>query len=39
MLVVGENAGAHISSYSSEFQHEFVQLLSRRCVMLLIVKF
>jgi len=30
MLVVGENAGKHISNYSSEFQHDFVQLLSRR---------
>lgn len=30
MLVVGENAGRHISDFSSEFQHEFVQLLSRR---------
>ncbi|THH07276.1 hypothetical protein EW145_g3503 [Phellinidium pouzarii] len=30
MLVVGENAGAHISNYSSEFQHDFVTLLSRR---------
>lgn len=30
MLVVGENAGKHISDYSSEFQSEFVKLLSRR---------
>ena len=30
MLVVGENAGKHISDYSSEFQGEFVKLLSRR---------
>ncbi|KAI5123141.1 hypothetical protein M0805_000844 [Coniferiporia weirii] len=30
MLVVGENAGTHISSYSSEFQSDFVTLLSRR---------
>ncbi|KAH8113493.1 domain of Kin17 curved DNA-binding protein-domain-containing protein [Phellopilus nigrolimitatus] len=30
MLVVGENAGAHISNYSSEFQSDFVTLLSRR---------
>ncbi|OCH91601.1 hypothetical protein OBBRIDRAFT_803149 [Obba rivulosa] len=30
MLVVGENAGRHISDFSSEFQHDFVQLLSRR---------
>jgi len=30
MLVVGENAGRHISDYSSQFQHDFVQLLSRR---------
>lgn len=31
MLVVGENAGRHIADYSSQFQHDFVQLLSRRC--------
>ncbi|KAF9222985.1 hypothetical protein BS17DRAFT_735161 [Gyrodon lividus] len=30
MLVVGENAGRHIADFSSQFQHEFVQLLSRR---------
>jgi len=30
MLVVGENAGRHISDFSSEFQSEFVTLLSRR---------
>jgi len=30
MLVVGEHAGRHIASYSSQFQHDFVQLLSRR---------
>lgn len=30
MLVVGESAGRHISDFSSEFQHDFVQLLSRR---------
>ncbi|KAF8651936.1 hypothetical protein AX16_004580 [Volvariella volvacea WC 439] len=30
MLVVGENAGAHISNFSAEFQSEFVKLLSRR---------
>ncbi|KAJ7069951.1 domain of Kin17 curved DNA-binding protein-domain-containing protein [Mycena amicta] len=30
MLVVGENAGRHISNYSQEFQSEFVRLLSRR---------
>jgi len=30
MLVVGENAGKHIADYSAEFQHAFVQLLSRR---------
>jgi len=30
MLVVGENAGKHISDFSAEFQHTFVQLLSRR---------
>ncbi|PPR05371.1 hypothetical protein CVT24_007985 [Panaeolus cyanescens] len=30
MLVVGENAGSHISSFSAEFQSEFVSLLSRR---------
>jgi len=30
MLVVGENAGRHIADYSSQFQHDFVQLLSRR---------
>lgn len=32
MLVVGENAGRHISDFSSQFQSEFVALLSRRCV-------
>ncbi|KAG1889710.1 domain of Kin17 curved DNA-binding protein-domain-containing protein [Suillus fuscotomentosus] len=30
MLVVGENAGRHIADFSSQFQHDFVQLLSRR---------
>jgi len=30
MLVVGENAGKHISDFSSTFQSEFVSLLSRR---------
>lgn len=30
MLVVGEHAGRHIADYTSRFQHEFVQLLSRR---------
>ncbi|TFK27596.1 hypothetical protein FA15DRAFT_701799 [Coprinopsis marcescibilis] len=30
MLVVGENAGAHIAGFSSQFQSEFVSLLSRR---------
>jgi len=30
MLVVGENAGRHISDFSSQFQSEFVSLLSRR---------
>lgn len=30
MLVVGEHAGSHIASFSAEFQHDFVQLLSRR---------
>ncbi|KZV67172.1 hypothetical protein PENSPDRAFT_744554 [Peniophora sp. CONT] len=30
MLVVGENAGRHISDFSSQFQSEFVALLSRR---------
>lgn len=30
MLVVGESAGKHIADYSSQFQHDFVQLLSRR---------
>ncbi|EMD40233.1 hypothetical protein CERSUDRAFT_112426 [Gelatoporia subvermispora B] len=30
MLTVGENAGRHIADFSSQFQHEFVQLLSRR---------
>jgi DNA/RNA-binding protein KIN17 len=30
MLVVGENAGRHISDYSQQFQHDFVQMLSRR---------
>src|ERR1700685_4574564 len=32
MLVVGENAGRHISDFSSQFQGEFVAVLSRRCV-------
>ncbi|KAF8887158.1 domain of Kin17 curved DNA-binding protein-domain-containing protein [Infundibulicybe gibba] len=30
MLVVGEHAGKHISNFSSQFQSEFVALLSRR---------
>lgn len=30
MLVVGESAGRHIADYSSQFQHDFVQLLSHR---------
>ncbi|KIP02670.1 hypothetical protein PHLGIDRAFT_130609 [Phlebiopsis gigantea 11061_1 CR5-6] len=30
MLTVGENAGRHIADFSSQFQHDFVQLLSRR---------
>ncbi|KAG6889496.1 hypothetical protein C0995_000662 [Termitomyces sp. Mi166 len=30
MLVVGENAGKHISDFSMRFQSEFVSLLSRR---------
>ena len=30
MLVVGENAGRHIADFSTQFQHDFVQLLSRR---------
>ncbi|KAK4057453.1 hypothetical protein OIO90_001522 [Microbotryomycetes sp. JL221] len=30
MLVVGESAGKHIADYTSRFQQEFVQLLSRR---------
>ena len=30
LLLIGENAGQHISNFSSEFQHDFVQLLSRR---------
>jgi len=30
MLVVGENAGRHIADFSSQFQYDFVQLLSRR---------
>ncbi|KAI9508412.1 domain of Kin17 curved DNA-binding protein-domain-containing protein [Russula earlei] len=30
MIVVGENAGRHISDFSAQFQSEFVQLLSRR---------
>lgn len=30
MLVVGENAGRHIADFSSQFQHDFVTLLSRR---------
>ena len=35
MLVVGESAGRHISDFSSQFQGEFVALLSRRCVLVL----
>lgn len=34
MLVVGENAGRHISDFSSTFQSEFVTLLSRRYVLI-----
>ena len=30
MLVVGENASSHIQSFSSQFQSEFVAVLSRR---------
>ncbi|KAG6330553.1 hypothetical protein ID866_8536 [Astraeus odoratus] len=30
MLVVGEHAGRKIADFSSQFQHDFVQLLSRR---------
>ncbi|CAL1712197.1 unnamed protein product [Somion occarium] len=30
MLAVGESAGRHIADYSQQFQHDFVQLLSRR---------
>ncbi|KAI0769099.1 domain of Kin17 curved DNA-binding protein-domain-containing protein [Trametes elegans] len=30
MLVVGESAGKHIADFSGQFQHDFVQLLSRR---------
>ena len=30
MLVVGESAGKHIADFSSQFQFDFVQLLSRR---------
>ncbi|KNZ78503.1 KIN17-like protein [Termitomyces sp. J132] len=33
MLVVGENAGRHISDFSMTFQSEFVSLLSRRRVL------
>lgn len=32
MLVVGENAGKHIATYSSQFQSEFVAMWSRRSV-------
>ena len=32
MLVVGESAGRHIHDYSMQFQHDFVQLVSRRYV-------
>lgn len=35
MLAVGENASSHINNYSMEFQHDFVQLLSRRYVVLI----
>jgi DNA/RNA-binding protein KIN17 len=31
MLVVGEHAGKHITNFSTQFQSEFVALLSRRC--------
>ena len=34
MLVVGESAGKHIKDYSSQFQGEFVGLMSRRQVYL-----
>ena len=34
MLVVGESAGKHIEGYSSQFQSEFVAMLSRRYVLL-----
>ncbi|EJU03364.1 hypothetical protein DACRYDRAFT_65586 [Dacryopinax primogenitus] len=30
MLVIGQNANRHIADYSSQMQHDFVQLLSRR---------
>ncbi|KAI5980916.1 hypothetical protein EDD15DRAFT_2392356 [Pisolithus albus] len=30
MLVVGEHAERHIANFSSQFQHDFIQLLSRR---------
>ncbi|KAF9645700.1 hypothetical protein BDM02DRAFT_3189484 [Thelephora ganbajun] len=30
MLVVGGNVGRHIADFSGQFQHDFVQLLSRR---------
>ncbi|EKM79667.1 hypothetical protein AGABI1DRAFT_114153 [Agaricus bisporus var. burnettii JB137-S8] len=30
MLVVGEHAGSHIANFSSQFQSDFVQILSRR---------
>jgi len=30
MLVVGEHAGSHIANFSSQFQSEFVAMLSRR---------
>jgi hypothetical protein len=30
MLVVGENAGKHIDTFSKDFQDEFLTLLSRR---------
>ena len=30
MLVVGEHAGSHIANFSTQFQSEFVSLLSRR---------
>jgi len=32
MIVLGENAGRHITDFSAQLQNEFITLLFRRCV-------